>query len=129
MTTNDAPPLELLIPYAPPGDGAWDRPQAAHLLRRAGFRADEQTIRRAIDDGPAATVARLTGDQSETERYRELDPLGERLALRDDITNLAGWWLARMVHTANPLGARMSVFWHNHFATSNVKVRSPSLML
>jgi len=34
-----------------------------------------------------------------------------------------------MVYTARPLAARLAVFWHNHFATSNVKVNRPALML
>src|SRR4051812_42358701 len=112
-------PDDSLKPYRPPADGPWSRVQAAHLLRRAGFRADEESIQGALRDGPQATVDRMTSDQAETERYLDLDPLGERFALRDDISSLAGWWLAKMVHTANPLAARMSVFWHNHFATSN----------
>ena len=120
---------DLLKPYRAGQDGPWKRPQAAHLLRRAGFRADERTIRAALSDGPIATVERLTTDQPESPRFGELDPLGERLAQRDDILPLAGWWLARMAHTANPLRARMALFWHNHFATSHVKVRNPALML
>ncbi len=32
------------------------------------------------------------------------------------------WWLWEMLTTANPLAERMTLFWHNHFATSQQKV-------
>src|SRR5262249_16709233 len=41
---------------------------------------------------------------------------------------LQGWWLYRMILTPPPLRERMTLFWHNHFATSIVKVKSPALM-
>jgi uncharacterized protein (DUF1800 family) len=34
-----------------------------------------------------------------------------------------------MIMTPHPLRERMTLFWHNHFATSNEKVNSPTLML
>ena len=33
-----------------------------------------------------------------------------------------------MLHSANPLEEKMTLFWHNHFATSNAKVRSTEKM-
>ncbi len=32
------------------------------------------------------------------------------------------WWLWEMLTTSNPLVERMTLFWHNHFATSQQKV-------
>lgn len=32
------------------------------------------------------------------------------------------WWLWEMLTTTNPLAERMTLFWHNHFATSQQKV-------
>ena len=122
-------PDDLLEPYRSPADGPWDRVQAAHVLRRGGFQPNETEIREAIDAGPADTVERMVDDAPESRRHRDLDPLGESIVLRNDIHDLAAWWIGRMVHTANPLAARMAVFWHNHFATSNVKVGDASLML
>src|SRR6478735_4700955 len=31
-------------------------------------------------------------------------------------------WLFRMVHSARPLQERMTLFWHNHFATAHSKI-------
>jgi uncharacterized protein (DUF1800 family) len=74
-------------------------------------------------------VDRLIDDDADAPEHDELDAVGPALALRDDIAALRGWWLMRMLKTQRPLQARMAVFWHSHFATSNVKVRSAALML
>ena len=39
------------------------------------------------------------------------------------------WWFGRMVGGRVPLREKMTLFWHDHFATSLRKVRRPSLML
>jgi uncharacterized protein (DUF1800 family) len=39
------------------------------------------------------------------------------------------WWFRRMVGTKAPLREKMTLFWHDHFATSMQKVREPYLML
>lgn len=43
--------------------------------------------------------------------------------LRADTVALAGWWLQEMRDSPTPLAERMTLFWHNHFATSVQKVR------
>lgn len=120
---------DLLKPYRPGIDGPWTNVEAAHLLRRGGFRAPAGRIADAARKQGGAVVDEMLQAGIETDRFRELDSLGEALAARDDIAALAGWWLARMVHTASPLAARMALFWHNHFATSNAKIRSAAMML
>ncbi|MCB0075376.1 MAG: DUF1800 family protein, partial [Caldilineaceae bacterium] len=49
-------------------------------------------------------------------------------AARGEIDALRAWWLLRLRHTERPLAARLGVMWHNHFATSHVKVRDARLM-
>src|SRR5205823_8874291 len=39
------------------------------------------------------------------------------------------WWLDRMVRTTTPLVERMTLVWHDWFATSNFGVASQQLML
>src|SRR5205085_11947644 len=41
----------------------------------------------------------------------------------------AGWWLYRMLHGAHPLREKLTLFWHNHFATSNAKVQNAGYMV
>jgi uncharacterized protein (DUF1800 family) len=39
------------------------------------------------------------------------------------------WWFRRMLKTKAPLREKMTLFWHDHFATSIQKVKQPVLML
>ena len=41
---------------------------------------------------------------------------------------LKAWWLYRMLFSPDPLGERLTLMWHNHFATSNRKVQDLVLM-
>src|SRR5262249_15486851 len=42
---------------------------------------------------------------------------------------LQAWWLHRMLYSPHPLKEKVTLFWHNHFATSNAKVQSARFML
>src|SRR5262249_54194181 len=42
---------------------------------------------------------------------------------------LRAWWLYRMLYTPNPLREKLTLFCHNHFATSNGKVQNARYML
>src|SRR5512147_1300138 len=41
---------------------------------------------------------------------------------------LRGWWMGEMLATDSPLTERMTLFWHNHFVSSQQKVRIARLM-
>ncbi len=40
-----------------------------------------------------------------------------------------GWWFRAMLLTQAPLREKMTLFWHDHFATSLQKVRQPALLM
>ncbi len=40
-----------------------------------------------------------------------------------------GWWFNRILKTSAPLREKMTVFWHDHFATSIQKVKQPVLLM
>ncbi|MEM9237077.1 MAG: DUF1800 domain-containing protein [Verrucomicrobiota bacterium] len=40
-----------------------------------------------------------------------------------------GWWFGRLMNSKAPLREKMTLFWHDHFATSLQKVKQPGLML
>lgn len=119
----------ILAEYKPRADRPWDTAAAAHLLRRAGFQAGLAEVKGAVERGPKATVDLLVDGGPETSRAKELDDIERAVGRTEDLDAARGWWLARMVRTARPLRARMAVFWHNHFATSNQKVMSAPLMM
>lgn len=117
-------PDELLAPVAP-ADDAWTRRDAAHLLWRTGFGATAGEIDRAVDDGLDATVERVLSPQTESEEFEHVSTLLHRVAMNTGgIGDLKAWWLYRMRYSANPLVERMTLLWHDNFATSNAKVKS-----
>ncbi|HVT43261.1 MAG TPA: DUF1800 domain-containing protein [Thermoanaerobaculia bacterium] len=106
----------------------WNEETAAHLYRRAAFGATPAEIASALRDGLGETVEKLV--EYEGVSNAALDSRLARLAL--DLTNLGGisrWWVTRMTFTARPLEERMTLFWHDHFATAISKVGDAGLML
>jgi uncharacterized protein (DUF1501 family) len=96
----------------------WTAAHVRRLFWRAGFGARPDEVRQWTRRGKDATIDWLVGAQGEP-RYtgpapsadgRPLDPLNEfghdRLL-----------WLDRMVRTGHPLREKMTLFWHDHFAT------------
>jgi uncharacterized protein (DUF1800 family) len=46
----------------------------------------------------------------------------------DQMLELTRWWLARMVAVREPIHEKLTLLWHNHFATSALKVRFSTYM-
>lgn len=112
------------------GDRAWTASDAAHLLGRAQFGFTTVELERATQEGLAATVDRLLMAQPETTEFQQAQASLRKIAIATgEATDLKIWWLYRMWASANPLTEKMSLFWHNHFATSYDKVRSVPQML
>src|SRR5258706_2985608 len=122
---------------------------ARHLLNRTGFGATDAEIRRfvgatredaartllsetrtaAITPPPAWTrdpgplrYPRRGENASEVERKQF-----QREQIRDGL-ELRGWWVEEMLVTPSPLTERMTLFWHNHFVSSQQKVKLAELM-
>ena len=128
-------PTRAWAPFDPGQGRPWDLPSVAHLHRRAGFSAPWPILTRDLADGPSSAIDRLiegepnSGDgQSASEFAALLDSMGERIGASAAPERLRGIWLYRMIHTPRPLLERMTLFWHDHFATSIVKVINPSTM-
>ena len=49
--------------------------------------------------------------------------IGDAACASNDADRLKAWWLYRMLLSPDPLGERLTLLWHNHFATSNRKVQ------
>ncbi len=115
--------------YEPDAQRPWDLRRAGHLYRRAAFGANWGRLQRALDDGPQRSVEKLmVGDGDVAGFSRSYDNFEAAAAGSGSAETLRAWWLRRMVHTPHPLLEKMTLFWHNHFATSNVKVKSALLM-
>lgn len=103
----------------------WDRAAATHLLRRAGFGPALGEVERALEDGYDATLARV------------FEPAGHDPALLGGIQGLlaleridllAAWWMSLVLEGGAPLDERLTLFWHDHFATSHEKVDDVRMM-
>ena len=104
--------------------------QIEHLLRRAGFgaRPDELETYRAMSIAQAVDTLvnyTLIPDAVDTHigkpGYVGITANGP-FAPQANITDARQRWLFRMVHSDRPLQEKMTLFWHNHFATGYNKI-------
>lgn len=110
-------------------DGNWSRREATHLLWRTGFGASAEEIQQVTQDGLDKTLDRLLNPPQESAEFTKADALLRQAAFDSgNIADLKTWWLHRMVASANPLIEKLTLLWHNNFATSNAKVDSVTLM-
>jgi uncharacterized protein (DUF1800 family) len=138
--------LILLVPLAahaaPMGEV-----DARHLLNRAGFGATprdvadyarlshDQAVERLL--GGATTVAQAPPPEWVSEpivpprELRAMAPEDRKKFVAHEIQrglDLRGWWINEMITTRSQLTERMTLFWHNHFVSSQQKVRFARLM-
>ena len=110
-------PMSLVPNYR----GPFGKAQAERLLWRAGFGARP---------GEAEALAKLGLDRAVKSLTRPAptqlvgpephDDEGWPLAPADAFGHDHLWWLDRMVRTTAPLVERMTLVWHDWFATSNL---------
>jgi uncharacterized protein (DUF1800 family) len=117
-------------PYRPSGPNPWDLRKAGHLYRRAAFGATWEELQTAVADGPDKAVDKLLRGREDAAFERYARQMAESTRRFNNDGQLAAWWLYRLVMgDPHPLREKMTLFWHNHFATSNAKVRNAGYML
>jgi uncharacterized protein (DUF1800 family) len=125
-------PKQAWAPYAPAANDPWDAAKVGHLYRRAAFGASPADLAAGVADGHAKTLDRVlsgapeSADFARTTEYMASD---RSMPAGTPLPRLAAWWLDRMLKTAHPLREKLTLFWHNHFATSNAKVQNARFML
>lgn len=105
-----------------------EREKGAHLLRRFGLGASEAELDYYLKDGLKGAIDRLLDYDSVDENF---DIPIERMANNNGQVNMPAvqlWWVLRLLSTRRPLQEKMTLFWHDHFATSAAKVVGPPLM-
>ncbi len=119
-------------PYTPSAENPWDRRKVGHLYRRAGFGANHHELEQGLKDGPEKTITTiLKGGPADPDFTASSDFMARERSMPAGAptVQLAAWWLYRMFRTHHPLQEKLCLFWHNHFATSNVKVQNARFML
>ncbi len=119
---------------------------ARHLLNRTGFGASpheigdfsklshEQAVARLLEGAVTEARTPLPDSVDEYLRPARLKTLSEdekKVVLRRQFqisADLRAWWLSELLATPSPLTERMTLFWHNHFVSSQQKVKSARLM-
>jgi uncharacterized protein (DUF1800 family) len=131
-----APSLTELDPrtawkaYRPGPDDPWTVERVGHLYRRAAFGASAAELEAGLKDGPEKTLDHLlSGGPGLDEFDKSTRELAENIAKANNGRQLSAWWLYRMLYTPHPVKEKLTLFWHNHFATSNSKVQNARYML
>ena len=114
--------VDSLIAPTEPMDGfplpAWstgDQALADMKSRREQFRNSRMETR-----GMSAEEA----EQKRREAFQAIQQVNRQRALEGQ-----SWWFRRMLKTEAPLREKMTLFWHDHFATSIQKVKQPVLLM
>jgi uncharacterized protein (DUF1800 family) len=128
MSSTDTRAPDPWAAYAPSQEAPWDLRRVVHLHRGAGFAATWDELRRDLKDGPGPAVERLLTGKSRgsgvPDDFTDNSARLARLAVAGgDLGRLKAWWVYRMLLGPDPLAERMTLFWHNHFATSAAKVK------
>src|SRR5262245_7449272 len=123
-------PADAWKPWKPTPADPWNRTWVAHLYRRAAFGANREELIEADKLGLDGTLDLLLNGQAQaSEILPTLLDVGRVAATRDDNgVQIRGWWLYCMLQGGHPLREKLTLFWHNHFATSIAKVRDANLM-
>ena len=110
--------------------GHFGKPQAERLLWRAGFGPRPGEAERLAKLGLEGAVhALMRPGRDRLKGPRPHDDRGRKLSPYDRWGHDQLWWLDRMVRTTKPLHERMTLVWHDWFATSRDGVGPAKLML
>jgi uncharacterized protein (DUF1800 family) len=125
-------PSSSLPPASSSGVAMRDDLKVPHLLRRAGFGASPQELEGYRDMGFTDAVQRLLDYEGTAEDQASAAPqiplVYSDRPIANELYVLADWWLNKMAQTTRPLEEKMTLFWHNHFATGYSKVENGYLM-
>jgi uncharacterized protein (DUF1800 family) len=105
-------------------------PRIQHLLRRAGFGASADDLAVFGDLSYGSAVARLVDYESIPDDVDEKIGQPGYVGMTSNgpfspntvINDARQRWLFRMLHSARPLQEKMTLFWHNYFATGYSKL-------
>ena len=111
----------------------YEKLSTKHLLKFEESNIHDPGLINFPPSRPATTkLARETGEalgiKVKETGNRKMQPIVNKFffwlrASRLETQRVAYWWANRMVNSPRPLEEKMTLFWHNHFATNETKVR------
>jgi len=119
--------------WEPSAEEPWNLRRVWHLHRRAGFGGTWAELQRDLADGVDASVERFLNGECRSvgvpDGFADMaDTIGHAAMTSSNIDRLKAWWIYRILFTPDPLTERLTLMWHNHFATSNIKVDDVEMM-
>ncbi len=89
--------------------------------------AEQARERFALIKDMRRATAGMTAEEADRKRRESLQKFQQEE--RRHGLEAQSWWLDRMFATQAPLREKMTLFWHDHFATSMQKVKQPALLV
>ncbi|MFM2198387.1 MAG: hypothetical protein RLZZ505_1819 [Verrucomicrobiota bacterium] len=114
--------VDFLLNPGEPVD-AIPKPEWADLKAAMADMAEMMQERREM----MAETRGLSPEEAEKKR-REMQKDMQRESRKQGL-EAQHWWFNRMLKTKAPLREKMTLFWHDHFATSIQKVKQPVLLM
>lgn len=106
-----------------------EREKVTHLLRRFGLGASEAELDYYAKDTLKEAIDKLIDYDQTDEGFgipiQQFKPANQPLV---PIQAISAHWYLRLLSTRRPLQEKLTLFWHDHFATSASKVNVPPLM-
>lgn len=125
-------PTDLWARLEPDAKRTWNLPRVVHLHRRAAFAGTWAELQRDLGDGPERAVDRLLAGTANGHAAKDFDATAKLLAdaatTQGDIGRLKAGWFYRFLLGPHPLHEKLTLLWHDHFATANAKVRDTGRM-
>ncbi len=106
-----------------------EQEKVAHLLRRFGLGASEAELNYYSQGGLKSAIDKLINCENTPEAFEFNWEIVEDQKGQIKPQQAVVGWAARMLMTRRPLVEKMTLFWHNHFATSAEKVTNAPLMI
>jgi uncharacterized protein (DUF1800 family) len=113
--------------YQPGPQAPWNLRRVVHLHRRAGFAASWHELERDLKEGPEASISRVLAGKvrasdGSSDYKATASLLADAAVATGNPERLKAAWVYRMLCGPDPLAERLTLMWHDHFATSNTKV-------
>jgi uncharacterized protein (DUF1800 family) len=119
-------PENLWAAYSPDDRQPWDLRRVVHLHRRAAFAGTWGELQRDLTDGPEKAVSRLLDGMANPHAAKGFDSTAGQLfdaaVSQGEIGRLKAGWFYRFLLGPHPLLEKVTLLWHDHFATANSKV-------
>jgi uncharacterized protein (DUF1800 family) len=121
-----------LDPYTPSPEKPWDKQRAGYLLRRTMFGATRADIDFALTQTPSDMVDLLFANTTPpsppgswvNDEYWYDNSNNDRTNV-ERMSELRDWWTGLMLNQDRSIREKLTLFWHDHWATEATTVRQP----